>query len=299
MSVLTRLIVSELARPVPVEVTIVATELAGRLSGSAVLFYGSNLRRGDLEGVLDFYVLRGRDVRGHPLGRLIWPDVSYHELPLGSLTLRAKVAAMPLDIFERAAGGQTLDSTIWTRFVQPAALVWCDSDGTRDRVIQAVQLAIVTASRFAVLHHDGPGRPADIWEALFRSTYDVEFRIEPPGRERQLIGADVERYDRLLPLAWREGGIAYRRSGDRLEAKPTRHHHLILWRAWLRTRRAGRWINVARLLKASMTFDGAARYALWKIERHTGVRIPLTPFRERHPILSAPFVLWRLWRARA
>ena len=48
-------------------------------------------------------------------------------------------------------------------------------------MIHAVQLAIVTASRFAVLHHDGPGRPADMWEALFRSTDDVGFRIQPLG----------------------------------------------------------------------------------------------------------------------
>jgi hypothetical protein len=51
-----------------------------------------------------------------------------------------------------------------------------------------------------------------------------------------------------------------------------------------------------RLLKAAWTFDGATRYALWKIERHSGVHIPLTPWRERHPVLAAPGVLYRLWR---
>ena len=46
------------------------------------------------------------------------------------------------------------------------------------------------------------------------------------------------------------------------------------------------------------TFDGAARYAAWKIERHTGVPVALTPWREKHPVLAAPGVLWRVWRAR-
>ena len=43
---------------------------------------------------------------------------------------------------------------------------------------------------------------------------------------------------------------------------------------------------------------GAARYAAWKIERHTGLAVPLTPWRERHVILASPGVFWRLWKAR-
>ena len=57
--------------------------------------------------------------------------------------------------------------------------------------------------------------------------------------------------------------------------------------------------DAVRLVKAAFTFDGAARYAAWKIERHTGVPIMLTPWRERHPILAAPGVLWRVWRERS
>jgi len=62
--------------------------------------------------------------------------------------------------------------------------------------------------------------------------------------------------------------------------------------------RFGKPLNLLRLAKASTTFDGAAAYAAWKIERHTGVAVPLTPWRERHPFLAAPGVLWRVWRAR-
>ena len=61
---------------------------------------------------------------------------------------------------------------------------------------------------------------------------------------------------------------------------------------------AGKPLNLLRLAKASTTFDGAATYAAWKIERHTGVAIEVTPWRERHPLLAAPGVLWRVWRAR-
>ena len=65
---------------------------------------------------------------------------------------------------------------------------------------------------------------------------------------------------------------------------------------WGRSRRAGKPLNLLRLVKASTTFEGAADYAAWKIERHTGMQVMVTPFRERHPIMAAPGVLWQLWR---
>ena len=67
---------------------------------------------------------------------------------------------------------------------------------------------------------------------------------------------------------------------------------------WVKRRRMGKPMNVVRLVKASTTFDGAARYAAWKVERHTGVPVKLTPWREKHPVLAAPGVLFNVWRER-
>jgi hypothetical protein len=53
--------------------------------------------------------------------------------------------------------------------------------------------------------------------------------------------------------------------------------------AWRPRKLLGKPLNAARLIKASFTFQGAARYAAWKIERHTGVPVEVTPWRERHP----------------
>ena len=77
---------------------------------------------------------------------------------------------------------------------------------------------------------------------------------------------------------------------------PERRQEILRW--WRARRRLGKALNLLRLLKASTTFDGAARYAAWKIERHTGVPVTLTPWRERHPVLAAPGVLYDLWRKR-
>jgi hypothetical protein len=58
----------------------------------------------------------------------------------------------------------------------------------------------------------------------------------------------------------------------------------------------GKALSVLRLLKASFTFDGGLPYLAWKIERHSGVRIEITPFMRRFPRLGAIGALWRTWR---
>jgi hypothetical protein len=49
-----------------------------------------------------------------------------------------------------------------------------------------------------------------------------------------------------------------------------------------------------RLSKAAFTFRDCVDYAAWKIERHTGIRIEVTPTLQRHPILFSFRVLWQL-----
>lgn len=296
MSALGRFIAAELDRPVPPEVAQAGRVLAARLGGAAVLFYGSVLRTGDLDGLLDFYVLRDGASAGGAIGRLLWPDVSYHEINIGGVTIRAKVATMPIDTFRRAASGSTLDTTVWARFVQPAALVWAKGAVPRQRTIDAVATAATTAAGFAALHGPACGNPSDFWRALFRATYAAELRVEAPGREDQILSFDRERYDALLPLAWRAGGVPFTEASNGLSPQLSGERVSELAGTWLKLEGAGKRLNLARLLKAAFTFDGATRYAAWKIERHTGLRVVVTPFRERHPIMAAPGVLWQLWR---
>ena len=296
MNPLRSFIAAELDRDVPPEVIQAGRVIAGRLGGVAALFYGSVLRTGDLGGLLDFYVLRDGKTAGGVVGRLLWPDVSYHEVNIGGELIRAKVATMSIETFAQAAAGQTLDTTVWARFVQPAALVWTRGVAFRERTIDAVAAATTTAAGFAALHGPECGTAADFWRALFRATYAAELRVEAPGREDQILAYDGARYEALLPLAWAAGGIAFDGTADGLRPRLTEDEIFAQAGAWLQLEAAGKKLNLARLLKAAFTFDGATRYAAWKIERHTGVRVLVTPFRERHPIMAAPGVLWQLWR---
>ncbi|RZM10470.1 MAG: hypothetical protein EOP68_06270 [Sphingomonas sp.] len=279
---------------IPAVRDVAATLAKGGPETAAVLFYGSNLRTGETEGVLDFYVLTAG-----PPERGMWPTVSYREFDLHGETLRAKIATMRLATFAKAAAAQTLDTTIWTRFVQPSALVWVRDAATATQVATAIGDAAKSAARFAAALGPETGTADAYWRALFRQTYAAELRVERKGREGQILGFDPGRYAELLPLAWTADGIAYRDEAGLLKPELGPDLRRSLLRAWARRRRAGKPINVARLVRAAFTFEGAARYGIWKVERHTGVSVPLTPWREKHPILAAPGVFWRVWRARS
>lgn len=296
---LVRFVVRELDVALPPTVAAVAAQLARELGGVAVLYYGSTLRTGDLGGVLDFYVLRDRAVGSlvRRAGmRWLWPDVSYHEVAVGAQTVRAKVATLPIATFERAARGRSRDSTIWTRFVQPVALAWRADPEVARRIARAVADATVTAARFAAVLGPDRGEARDYWLALFRATYRVELRVEPPGREGAILQHDPERYAQLLPMAWAAAGIGWHRDGPVLARSLAPELRRGTERAFGRHARAGKALNLARLVKAAFTFEGAARYGLWKVQRHTGVVLELTPWRERHPILAAGGVLWQVFR---
>lgn len=269
-------------------------ERLGRAAGAvAVLYYGSNLRTGSLEGVLDYYVLLPGAVE-----RGIWPRVSYHEWDVGGQGLRAKVAAMNIGTFQAAASGQLVDTTIWARFVQPCALAWSADENAHRQVVEALAAAAMTAAGLAAALGPSSGPPDAFWRALFRATYRAEFRVEAAGREDSILTANQTHFEGLLLLALDASGIAFTQQAGEIAPRLAPGEAQRIRRWWARRRRLGKPYNLLRLIRASTTFEGAARYAAWKIQRHTGVAVTLTPWRERHPLLAAPGVLWQVWRAR-
>ncbi|PNQ76055.1 hypothetical protein BA950_09600 [Erythrobacter sp. SAORIC-644] len=284
---------ASLDRPVRDEVAAYAKRLGEEAGALAVLFYGSNLRTGSLEGVLDFYIL----LPG-PQRERIWPRVSYREWDHAGERLRAKIATMSLRQFASAAKGLSRDTTIWARFVQPSALVWQANEEARAEVTQALCDAAVTAGRLAAAVGPARGTADDYWRALFRATYKAEFRVEKPGRENSILEVNADHFDGLLPLAWNAGGMRFKRMNGLFEPLPNSAERRRVLKWWSRRARLGKPLNLLRLAKATTTFDGAADYAAWKLQRHTGIALEVTPFRARHPLLAAPGALVELWRKR-
>lgn len=293
MQALLQRIERQLDRNVHTAVSAFAAKLAQDAGASAALFYGSNLRTGELEGVLDFYLLMPGAQQ-----EKIWPRVSYHEWESEGVSLRAKVARMSLAKFAEAASGRSRDTTIWARFVQPSALVWLGERARRRHIVEAIAGAARTGARLAAALGPGTGTEGDYWRALFQATYKAEFRVEKAGREDSILTLNADHFDGLLPAALDAEEIEFAYEGNQLTvALPDAKRREIL-RWWATRRRLGKPLNLLRLVKATTTFEGAGRYAAWKVQRHTGVPIEVTPWREKHPILAAPGVLFKIWRAR-
>jgi len=308
------LLEAELAEPVSEPVCALAEILRQRHGHAvrAVLFYGSCLRRRSTEGVLDFYVLVDGYARAQPsrlaaaLGWLLPPNVFYLERIIGGRTLRAKVALVSAAHFLRASRPSSLDPRIWSRFCQPARLVFARDAAARQEVLTAVHEAALTAVEWMAIWLPGgtPSHrlpPALLWTWGFRQTYRAELRGEQPETIRALYASQASRFDAVARLA-----LAEIQARGRLRWAPA-DGDLQLWldpRGWARARRRWRWrrpLAKARatlgLLKTPLTFPEWLPYALWKLERHSGVRIQLSERQVRHPLLlGAPVVLGLLRR---
>ena len=295
----------ELDRASPAAVAELAAELArrGGNSTAAVLYYGSTLRAENLDGILDFYVLLD-DVSAWPgsafahlANRLLPPNVGYLEFNTAGQQLRAKYAVMTLEQFRSRTSLRTLDTTIWARFCQPALCIWARSKQDRLKAAELVAGAVITAARWAVELGPTAAAAGDFWRALFARTYAAELRVESSGRARDIVGKSADRYAALLPLALQQLQIGFQSDAQGLVTpQVSQTQRLQAEHRWKARARWGRPLNVLRLLKASFTFEGAMDYVVWKIERHRGVKINVSPWQRRFPLLAAPALYWQLRR---
>jgi hypothetical protein len=295
----------ELEQAAPAAVTALAAELArrGGSATAAVLYYGSALRAEALEGILDFYVLVDAvgawpgSLVSRAANRLLPPNVGYLEFNHSGQSLRAKYAVLSSAQFRRRLRKQSVDTTIWARFCQPVLCVWARAPQDRASTVDLVSGAVVTAASWATELGPEAATGEEFWRELFARTYAAELRVERSGRPKDIVGNHSARYNALLPLALQAAGVPFT-SGEHGLLAPAldARQRSKAQRSWALRARLGRPLNILRLLKAAFTFEGAMDYVVWKIERHRGVRIEVSPWQRRFPLLAAPGLYWQLRR---
>ena len=301
------------AEPMAPEVEALAEAVRARHEPGvlAVIAYGSSLRGVDLSDTLvDLYVLTDgwEAVNPNRLARmacrLVPPNVHYGEARSGPVTLRAKYAVLPLDLFVRKMRPDVGNPYFWARFAQPCRIVWVRDEAVRRTLVGALAQAVRTmiAAIFPLVPAEAgnqapypapPGSlPArgravgvdcahELWRRGLKETYRTELRPESGDRARAIVSANAAYYravtEAVLGPDWTASG----------EAEAV---------SWRRRRMTGKSLSVLRLLKGAFTFEGGADYVAWKISRHSGLDIVVKPWQRRHPVLGALWLLPGLLR---
>lgn len=313
---LVAVIAAQSARPCPAALREVAETAAARFGDSlqAVLFYGSCLRAADpANGLVDIYVLVDDYRHAYAqrylryFNRVLPPNVFYMECPLGAhaaeerpsgaARLRIKCTVLSLAAFEHGTS-RWFHSYLWGRFAQPVRIVRvCDAD-VRRRVNEALARAVLTLLRRTL-----PCLPPEtftaeaLWTAALQRCYAAELRVEGCGRATQLVAASVADYQHRTRAGAPLLGLQPTGDGQyRRDPAITRRTVFLARCAWGVRRGQGRILSILRLVKSVNTFNGGVDYIVWKIERHSGVHIEVTPRLRRHPLIYGWGVLFRLLR---
>ena len=287
------IVAKELSLPVDARVGEVAAAIAAKhgAASQAVLFYGSCLRDGEFEGrMLDFYLIVSDYRTAYRkrwlavANRVVPPNVFYFE----HQGLRSKYAVLSEADFARECSPNAWTVSIAARFAQPSRLVWSKDRAAAAEAAESVAHAAPTLIRWT-LPLDPAAKPAELWERIFSLTFNAELRAERLSRSAALVEADPARYQQLTRASLEE--IGFLSIGGSGQASAER------W--WRKMQKWGKIYSVLRLVKASLTFAGGAEYIAWKINRHAGTNIRLSPWQQNHPLLAAIILLPRLLKSGA
>jgi hypothetical protein len=306
------LISQQSQRPAPPGVRRLCDELLSRYGSAveAVLFYGSCLRRNDeTEGIVDLYVLVDSYRSAYPglalaLGNtLLPPNVFYLELPWGEGLVRAKYAVLSLADFQRGTSQRWFHSYLWGRFAQPATLVYARNPEISQEVQKALAQAVVTFISRVLPNLPECFTAREVWQLGLSLSYRAELRAERVEKLVHLFEVWRAYYEQVTCAAIPALSFPVELVS---EAEPFLYQASIpapsrslgrLW--WVLRSLQGKLLSVLRLFKGLFTFQGGPEYVLWKIERHSGIKVELTARQRRHPLLAVGWVVWRLYRSGA
>ena len=272
----------------------------------AILFYGSCLRTGqDRGGLVDLYVLVDRYRAIEPrsllaaLNKLLPPNVFYIEVPFENRVVRAKYAVLSLKDF-RAGASRWFHSYIWGRFAQPVGLIYARDAQCADYVQSALAQAVLSFVERVVPRVPNPFTARDLWQQGWALSYRAELRAERPEKLIGLYEAAPLYYEQLTRAALsrlsfpidtqKENGTYHYTASipNRIRRGSQLDWTIRFWQ--------GKLLSVLRLLKGLLTFRGGIDYILWKIERHSGVKVEVPLQLKRYPLLATCVVFWKLYR---
>jgi len=270
---------------------------------AAVLFYGSCLRSGDpFDGLVDLYLIVdnyrcANSSRGKAFwNRVLPPNVFYAEFPCRENTIRCKYAILSLADLEKGTSPRWFHSYLWGRFSQPTAIAACRDDQVRQQLETCFAQAVITFLNRVLPNVTARGTIQSLWSEGLGLSYRAELRAESPARSRELSQANATFYEHATRLARPLLNYNISLAGDAYETAITSPRRFASRMGWALRITQGKFLSVARLLKAMFTFEGGLDYIAWKLERHSGVPVVIPEKVRRYPLIFIWGLFWDLYR---
>lgn len=290
-------------------VQVLIDEILARHSQAAqgILFYGSCLRSGDdLDGLVDLYLLvdsyRNAYAGFAPavLNALLPPNVFYLEREFDGQTVRTKYAVLSLSDFQKGTSKRWFHSYLWGRFAQPTALLYARNEAVIELVLKGFASSVLTFVNRVLPRIPSEFTARQLWGRGFELSYRAELRAENPEKRARLFDAAPQYYEDVTRFAVGAGPYQVTANDSTL---PTQYRSRITAGVrrvsrltWVLRSWQGKLLSVLRLAKAITTFEGGVDYILWKVNRHSGVTVDVSPRLRRHPLLAMGVLSYKLYR---
>jgi len=272
-----------------------------------IIFYGSCLQSGnEFDGPVDLYVLVNgyRSAYKKPgLAALNWllpPNVFYLELPFNGKIISAKYAVLSLRDFKKGTSMDWFHSYFWARFCQSTALIYARDGQSASEINKALAQSIITFLARVIPCINPEFTPRELWISGLKLSYGAEIRSEQQDRLNKLWDTASDYFYKITNLAINALPFEIKLISDQ---ENIRYHAFIPERpratcriTWKFRSLQGKFLSILRLLKATTTFKDSVDYAAWKIKRHSGVKVEVSPFLRRHPVLAMCILSWRTFR---
>ena len=179
-------------------------------------------------------------------------------------------------------------------------MVYARNEKVREQVNKSFSQAILTFVNRVLPRIPQDFTTRELWSKGLELTYRSEFRPERPDKQVRLFDGNPTYFEDITSQALYSSTYQINHiesvGVNRYRAiipYPVRVTSRITWTVRIVQ---GKILSALRLIKGSLTFEGGVDYILWKIERHSGVTLEVSPFLRRHPILAMCSLSWRLYR---
>ena len=244
------------------------------------------------DGIADVFVVVDSYRDAYSRRYLAWlnawlpPNVLYREIPAEGAPVRLKMALISMADFSHGIR-RGFHSYLWGRFAQPARILYARNEAVRGEFHGLMAQSVLTLLRTTLpALREKTCDTETIWTNALSLSYSTEYRAETDSKAALLVRHNHAVYRDLLDASLPALETVLRREGDdsyrSLADADTTRRTLRLWR---HRRRLGHVLWILRLLKAVLTFSNGVDYAAWKIGRHAGVEIDVTPRLRRYPLL--------------